>query len=533
MSLPLLTAAEMRELDRRTIAAGTPGEALMERAGARVVEAMARRYGPLLGMRVLVLCGPGNNGGDGFVAARHLRQQGAEPHVGLVVHPDRVLGDARLHLERMREAGLPVNVAEDGESLRRMIARHERWDYALDALLGTGARGTLEGPIATAVQLLRELDEAGTRVVAVDLPTGVHADTGEIARRAVRADLTVTFGAPKRGQLLYPGRAFVGRLEVVDIGLLPPAEDPGRHPLELATADAMARLVPLRDPRAHKGSVGRVLVLGGSAGMTGAVALAARAATRSGAGVVRAAVPESLLDTMAAKLTEEMPAGLPERRPRVLAVEALAPALALAEEAHATLVGPGLSRAPCAAELARRFLEACGTPVVVDADALNAFEDGPEALGRVKGAAILTPHLGEMSRLTATAPAELERRRLDEAREWAARWGCVVLLKGAPTVVAAPDGRASVNPTGNPGLATAGSGDVLAGLAVALLAQGLERFDAARLAAWVHGAAGDRAAAEQGQHGMNAGDVLERIPAAMLELSRLADRLAETAKRGD
>lgn len=531
MTLPLMTAAEMRELDRRTIASGVPGETLMERAGAGVVEAMLRRYGPLLGMRVLVLCGPGNNGGDGFVAARHLLGQGAEPHVGLVIHPDRVLGDARQLLEKMRACGLPVNVVEDGETLRRLIGRHDHWDFALDALLGTGARGTLEGPIATAVQLLRELDETGTRVVSVDLPTGVNADTGEIARRAVRADFTVTFGAPKRGQLLYPGRAFVGRLEVVDIGLVAPENEPGRHSLELATADAMARLIPLRDPRAHKNSVGRVLVLGGSAGMTGAVALAARAATRSGAGYVQAAIPDSLLDVLAVKLTEELPAGLPERRPRVLAVEALAPALALAGDAHAVLVGPGLSRAPCAAELARRFLDSCTVPMVVDADALNAFEGAAESLQRIKAPLVLTPHLGEMSRLTGVTAAELERTRIEAAREWAERWGAVVLLKGAPTVCAAPDGRACVNPTGNPGMACAGMGDVLAGLLAALLAQGLERYDAARLAAWVHGAAGDRAAADLGQHGMNASDVLERLPLVMLELSRRADQIAETPRR--
>ncbi len=526
MSFPLLTAAESRELDARTIAGGTPGETLMERAGQGVVEAMARRYGPLLGMRVLVLCGPGNNGGDGFVAARHLAQHGAEPHVGLMSAVSRVAGDARRQLEKLEQAGIAVNAIEEGPALRTLVGRHARWDYAIDALLGTGARGALEGPIATAVQLLREMDESGTRVVAVDLPTGVQADTGEIARRAVRADLTVTFGAAKRGQLLYPGRAFVGRLEVVDIGLVDPDASAGPT-LELATGGTMAGLVPLRDPRAHKHSVGRVLVLGGSAGMTGAVTLAARAATRSGATYVEVGVPESLLDVMSAKLTEELPRPLPERRPRVLAVEAMAPALAIAERVHAALVGPGLSRVPCAEELARRFIELCPAPMVIDADALNAFQGAAERWSSLKVPVVVTPHLGEMARLTGVPAAELDLHRIDRAREWAARWGVVVVLKGAPTVVAAPDGRASVNPTGNPGLATAGTGDVLAGLLVALLAQGLERYDAARLAAWVHGAAGDRAAAELGQHGMGAADVLERLPHVLLDLSRRADRMAE------
>jgi len=530
MSFPLLTAAETRELDARTIASGTPGAALMERAGLGIVDAMTRRYGPLLGMRVLVLCGPGNNGGDGFVAARHLLTQGAEPHVGLMASPDRVQGDARLQLDKLEKAGIAVNAIEEAGALRTLVARHPHWDYALDALLGTGARGNLEGPIATAVQLLREMDENGTRVVAVDVPTGVNADTGEIARRAVRADLTVTFGVAKRGQLLYPGRAFVGRLEVIDIGLVSPAASATQPVLELATVGSMARLVPLRDPRAHKHSVGQVFVLGGSAGMTGAVALAARAATRSGAGYVEVGVPESLIDVLSAKLTEELPRPLPERRPRVLAVEALQPALTIAARGHAAIIGPGLSRVPCAEELARRFIELCPVPMVIDADALNAFAGSADRFTSLKSPAIVTPHLGEMSRLTGEPAADLDLHRIDRAREWAARWSVVVVLKGAPTVVAAPDGRASVNPTGNPGLATAGTGDVLSGLLAALLAQGLERYDAARLGVWIHGAAGDRAATDLGQHGMGATDVLERIPLTMLDLSRRADRMAEASR---
>jgi NAD(P)H-hydrate epimerase len=518
VSVRLLTAEEMRELDRRTIAAGVAGETLMERAGAGVVSAMSERYGPLLGMRVLVLCGTGNNGGDGFVAARALRERGAVPSVVLVGERSRVQGDALAHLKHAEADGLEVAERNDPATLREFAARVDRWDYALDALLGTGAKGAPEGTIAEAVQLLRELDEAGTRVVAVDLPTGVRADTGEIARRAVRADLTVTFGHPKRGQWLYPGRAFVGHLEVVDIGLI--EDEPGiPGGVELASHAAMSRLVPLRDPRAHKNSVGRVLVLGGAAGTTGAVALAARAATRAGAGYVLVGIPSSLLDVFSIKLTEQMPRPLAERAPRVLALEALDPALALAADVHAVAFGPGLTRAPCAAELARRFVMKCETPLVLDADGLNAFEGEADRLAEGHGPLVLTPHLGEMSRLTGLDARALEANRIDAAREWAARWKAVVVLKGAPTVTAAPDGRATVNPTGNPGMATAGTGDVLSGAIAALLAQGLERYDAARLAVWIHGAAGDLAAAHHGVHGMSASDVLRHLPHALLDLA--------------
>jgi len=529
MSVPLLlTAAEMRQLDRDTIDGGhAPGETLMERAGAGVVEAMERRYGPTLGLRVLVVCGPGNNGGDGFVAARHLRARGADVAVGLIGDPARVQGDARTQLERLQAAGGAVTALDGEAALERLVKSRDHWDYALDAVLGTGARGTPEGLTAAAVQTLRELDDAGTRVVAVDLPTGVNADTGEIARRAVRADLTVTFGHPKRGHALYPGRAFTGVLEVVDIGLLPATPDPERHPFELASAHAMAELLPERDPRAHKGLAGRVLIAGGSVGLSGAVALAARAATRAGAGYVQAAVPASLNDVLEAKLTEEMTIPCPETGTRTFALEALEPILKRAASADVLIVGSGLSRAPEAAELARRLIERCPLPQVIDADALNALDGATGLLQKPGVPRVLTPHLGEAARLTGLGVDVLEATRLDAAREWAMRLHSVLVLKGAPTVVAAPRGIATVNSTGNAGMATAGMGDVLSGVIAALIGQGLDVYDAARLAVYLHGAAGDLAARELGSVGFCAGDCAERLPRAIQRLRRVREeRLA-------
>jgi NAD(P)H-hydrate epimerase len=377
------------------------------------------------------------------------------------------------------------------------------------------------------VQSLRELDDAGTRVVAVDLPTGVNADTGEIARRAVRADLTVTFGHPKRGHVLYPGRAFAGMLEIVDIGLEPASPDAGRHPFELAGAAAMAELLPERDPRAHKGRTGRVLIVGGSVGLTGAVALAARAATRAGAGYVQAAVPASLNDALEAKLTEQMTIPCPETGARAFALDALEPILKRAAAADVLVLGSGLSRAPEAVELARRLAAQCALPQVIDADGLNALAGTPALLEKPKVARVLTPHLGEAARLTGVAVEALEAHRLDAAREWAMRFQCVLVLKGAPTVTGAPDGIATVNPTGNAGMATAGVGDVLSGVIAALIGQGLGAYDAARLAVYLHGAAGDLAAAELGPIGFSAGDCLERLPHAIGQLMRVREeRLA-------
>jgi NAD(P)H-hydrate epimerase len=517
----LVTAEEMRELDRRTIEGGVLGLTLMERAGAGVVEIMARRYGPLLGMRVLVLAGPGNNGGDGLVAARHLREGGATVSVGLLSAPDRLRGDARAQWDRAQAEHIDVTAIASENELRALWSRQDRWDFALDAVLGTGARGGLEGILAAGVQLLREMDEAGTRVVAVDLPTGLDADTGGMARRAVRADLTVTFGVAKRGHLLYPGRAFVGQLDVVDIGLLDATAarttgDPATMwRTEIATAAELSKHIPARDPRAHKNSAGRVAVIGGSEGMTGAMALAAHAATRAGAGYVLAGVPASLMDVFAIKLTEELPRPLPEHESCVLGPESVTPALALAETAHAVVMGPGLSRAPSAEDFALRFVESCARPLVLDADGLNAVAGATEPFAKTHAPIVVTPHLGEMSRLTGIEAHELDLKRIDAAREWAARWNVIVVLKGAPTVTAAPDGRATVNPTGNSGMATAGMGDVLSGAIAALIAQGCEPYDAARAAVWAHGEAGDRAAREIGARGICASDVMERLPRAL------------------
>jgi ADP-dependent NAD(P)H-hydrate dehydratase / NAD(P)H-hydrate epimerase len=519
----LLTADQMRRMDRWTIDGGhASGESLMERAGTGVADAMTRRYGSLLALRVLVLCGRGNNGGDGFVAARRLQIAGAHPRVVVLGDPERIGDDARTHFDRMRAEGIEAMAVDSDTALHAAVQTHDRWDFALDAMLGTGADGAPRGLFAEGVEVLRALDEAGTRVVAVDLPTGVNADDGSIARRTVRADLTVTFGAPKRGQVLYPARAFVGALEVIDIGLLAP---PGLDDecVELATPAAMAALVPLRDPRAHKGSAGRVLVIGGSAGMTGSISLAAHAANRAGAGYVRVAAPKSLTDILAVKLTEEIVLAMPETPGRALAPAAFSALTKYADEANAVVLGPGMSRGTGTMELARRLAAALHPSLVLDADALFAFAGHVPRLRALRAPRVITPHLGEMSRLTGIAPETLEARRIDAAREQAKALDTVVVLKGAPTVTAAPDGRATVNPNGNPGLATLGSGDVLSGVIAALLAQGLAPYDAARLGVWIHGDAGDRCAETIGQHGMAAGDLLNTVPLAMRSLVRMRE----------
>ena len=518
----LVSSDEMRRIDRATIETGhATGEALMARAGAGVVEAIERHYGSPLAMRVLVLCGGGNNGGDGFVAARLLARRGAQVQVGLLADRARLRGEAKAYFERLSEAGVPSEAPASEAALERLIGTRDSWDFALDALLGTGARGAPEGLLAAGIRALAGLRERGARVIAVDMPTGADADTGAVPGAAVTADLTVTFGLPKRGQFFYPARAHMGALEVVDIGLSPAAIDSVAPRVRLAAAPDMAALLPVRDAQAHKGSLGRVLLVGGSVGLTGAITLAARGALRAGAGYVQVAVPSSVSDIVEAKLTEATKLQLPETPDRTLAEGALEPILLHAGRADVMVLGPGLSRNPQSLELARRVTAEWDRALVLDADGLTAFQDQTQEISRGNARRILTPHLAEMERLTGITVAEIEARKLEVAMEHARRWQSVVVLKGPPTVTASPEGEATVNPTGNPALATLGTGDVLSGAIAAFAANGLSPYDAARLGAYVHGMAGDLLAAERGEAGNVAWDVAETLPLALLGLARL------------
>ena len=502
----VLTAAEMRAADQATVQAGTPVATLMERAGTGAVEAIERRFGNLRGFRAHVVCGKGNNGGDGLVVARRLAALGAHVEV-------RLLDGAA------SGAGL-----EGVTRVERPPARPA--DYVIDAVLGTGARGPV--PDAWAEALREATREPWTRVIALDLPTGLDADTGRpLAPGFVqRADLTVAFAHLKRAHVLYPGRALCGTIEVVDIGVEPAGPTAGSSAMELATEALVASLLPRRRPTAHKGEAGRVLAVGGSAGLTGAIVLVSMSALRAGAGYVTAAVPESVNDAIESAMIEAMTWPLPEAPERSLGASSAPMIVARAREVQALALGPGLSRAPESAELARRLVAESPVPVVLDADGLNAFAGKAELLAqaRRRSPLVLTPHLGELARLTGLTAAALEEARLDVARRFAQEWGAVLVMKGAPTVVASPTGEATVNPTGNPGMATIGMGDVLTGIVSAFLAQGLAPYDAARAGVYVHGLAADLAHARVGTLGLVAGDVTAALPQALDRLSRAGTR---------
>ncbi|HEV7734934.1 MAG TPA: NAD(P)H-hydrate dehydratase [Candidatus Binatia bacterium] len=500
----VVTAAEMRALDRWTIEHGTPGPTLMERAGAGAT-AILRAWKPRLRAPVVVVCGKGNNGGDGFVVARHLRRARVPVEVFLVGRTDAVGGDAATMLQRWRGKVQTIETAAQVDGLAR---RFSRAGVIVDALLGTGLNAPVTGLMAT---IIAAIAAAGRPVLAIDLPSGLSADTGRPLGIAVRADVTATFAFAKVGQVVPPGSTWCGRLEVVDIGIPPAAVEAVRPRTTVLDATYVGALLPRRAPEAHKGTAGHVLVIAGSRGKSGAALLSAGAAARSGAGLTTLAGPAALQSVLEGHVREAMTEALPDGSDGTAALGDGAVVARLLAGRGAVVCGPGLGLNDATRALVRHVVAHATAPLVLDADGLNAVA-GTSALADRSGPTVITPHPGEMARLLSTDTATVQADRLGVARRLASRDGVVVVLKGAGTIVATPDGDAALCPTGNPGMASGGMGDVLSGVVGALLAQGLTPFDAACFAVFAHGAAADAVAARRGQVGLLAGDVLDALP---------------------
>jgi ADP-dependent NAD(P)H-hydrate dehydratase / NAD(P)H-hydrate epimerase len=478
---------------------------LMERAGTAVAEEAAAMLAP--GGRVVVFCGGGNNGGDGFVAARRLARKNYAVEVVMLAEPAELTGPAAAAFQSIAATGTIAKTSFDaGQTVPPA-------DLLIDAVLGFGLRGALRGPAAEAVDAI---NSSGTPVLSVDIPSGVDSDTGAVHGPAVRATTTVTFTLPKVGMALYPGLDYVGRLRVADIGI--DKKIVSRYAKTcLGSRAVVRRLLPTRTVEAHKGQCGRVLVIAGSVGMTGAAALSAAAALRSGAGLVTLATARSLNDILETKLTEVMTKPLPETPERTIAPQAIETVLEAASDFDAVLLGPGLSTNRDTAIFIRELVARLSAPLVIDADGLTALAKRTDILLTRQAPTILTPHPGELARLLNATAAEIQKDRLSVAQEAARLCNAAVILKGARTIVAEGD-CAYINPTGNPGLATAGTGDVLAGVLAGLIAQGLPLYPAAMLAAYLHGAAGDLAAADKTQLALVAADLLDYLPTAIKEL---------------
>ncbi len=518
--------AQIRELDRRTIADfRVSGETLMDRAGygvAHAVDGLCDRYG-WRGTSILLVAGRGNNGGDAFVAARYLKGFGYEVSVWLAGAAADVQGDARAHLTRMKSAKIRLEefpTQEDWDQLAGDLADGGGPGATLvvDGVLGTGARGPAHGPAAGAIRYINAL-AAHSFVVAIDTPSGLDTDTGQAGGDTVAADLTVTLGLPKRGLVEPCALNWVGRLEVVDIGFPPALVEKIETEIEFIAAADVRRIIPRRPRDAHKGGFGHVLILGGAAGYAGAVSLAARAAVRSGAGLVSVMAPRGVAPTVAGAVLEAMVHPAPETEIGSLAAAGWEAWRERLGRFSAVLAGPGMTRHPDTRSLADKLLRDCPLPLVLDADALNAFEGRLDELGRRQAPLVITPHPGEMGRLLGCPAAAVQADRFAAARAAAKRSRAVVVLKGAGTLVAAEGRLLQVNLTGNPGMACGGSGDILAGLLAGLLAQGLQPFDAARAAVFLHGRAGDDAAAQKTEHSLAAGDILDSLPYAFQQIA--------------
>ena len=517
------TAAEMRRIDALAIERfGMPADVLMERAGVGAAAALLARFPHVRKTGVVVLAGKGNNGGDGFVVARALKRRRVRCEVVLAAARADVRPPARSKLLAWERAGGKTTTitASDLGPLQRALGRA---GCVVDALFGTGLTGTLTGLAAEVITLV---NASGVPTVALDLPSGLDADRGVPLGVAVEAELTVAFAAPKIGTILYPGARHAGELVVVDIGIPEQAVAEVAPAAEaMLAADAAVLLCP-RDPEAHKGTNGHVAVVAGGRGKTGAVVLASRAAARAGAGLVTAGVPASEQQAVAARLLEEMTTALPDDGEGGLGFPSAHAYAALLEGKQALVTGPGIGVSEARRALVAWFVLEAALPAVIDADALNclALSPPPGAWGTAERPRILTPHPGEMARLAGIPTAEVQADRIAVARRFAAARGVIVILKGARTVIAEPDGRVAINCSGNPGLGSGGTGDVLAGILGGLLAQGYTPAVAARLGVFLHGFAADRVAARRGMIGLLASDVIEELPAATAALSTVAAR---------
>ncbi len=524
--MKIVTAEEMRNIDMQTMQeVGIPGVVLMENAGLGVVRAIEEGWGdaplrrvsvsPCLLPAVSIFVGKGNNGGDGLVIARHLVNRGYCVKTYMMAEPDKFTGDALINLKIAQNMKLPMEFILSEDQLEAHKEQIAASDLLVDAIFGTGLKGAVRRVAGSVIDFL---NSTGLPIVAVDLPSGLKANTGKIEGTCVRAAMTVTMALPKRGLLLYPGVGFVGDLQVVDIGVPDNVVVSQSVPVNLIQASEAAKLLPKRPRNAHKGTFGKVFALAGSVGFTGAAAMASEAALRAGAGLVTLGIPKSLNAIMEAKLTEVMTLPLPETESQTLAGDAFDGIMEALCSADVIALGPGLSRKSETVSLVQRLCREIRIPKVVDADGLNALSEDRNILRKLGSQTVLTPHPGEMARLMDCSISDVESNRIETARHFARKHSVVLVLKGAPTVTADAQGNVYVNTTGNSGMASGGTGDVLTGAIAGFIAQGMSVVDAAVLGVYVHGLAGDLAAMDQGEAGMLAGDVLHHLPPAIQQL---------------
>jgi ADP-dependent NAD(P)H-hydrate dehydratase / NAD(P)H-hydrate epimerase len=514
----VVTSEVMRKAEKTTIEEyGIPGSVLMETAGRACADLILGRFGGDGEHRAVIVAGKGNNGGDGYVIARRLSQSGWRVKVFVIAARCEISGDAAANLDLLDKSCLSF-CPDPGEIPPDSLVFRDA-DVIVDSIFGIGLKQDVSGAHLEAIRII---NACGRPVVAVDIPSGIDASTGKILGSAVRADETVTFGFAKIGHVVYPGCEFTGRLSVVDIGLPEDVVNAAEFH-EFLDMDTVAPLPIVRDRRGHKGDYGHCFILAGSPGKTGAAALAANSAVRAGSGLVTLGVPESLNAILEIKTTEAMTLPLADGGSGILGAGSADAVMRALAGKDAVAIGPGISRDPRTAALVSRVVRECTVPLVVDADGLNAIAEDVSILRKNKSPAIvLTPHPGEMSRLCGLSIRDIECGRIAVAVDFAAAYGVFLVLKGASTIIASPDGKIAINGSGNPGMASGGMGDVLTGIIVSLLGQRYPADIACRLGVFLHGHAADLVAEEKGEAGITASDVQERLPFACNSLKQYA-----------
>ncbi len=508
--MKVVTPGQMNEIDSKTInGIGIPGVVLMENAALKVVEEICRSLGNVSGRLVCIFAGKGNNGGDAFAAARHLYNKGALIRVYITAKKKDIRNDAAVNLGILGKMNVEtVELAEDVQ-ISRLRSELAQADMIVDGIFGTGFKGKIEAPLQ---EIIEAVNNSGKFVLSIDIPSGVNGETGEVQGICIKADKTVTFGLPKIGLVVYPGCGYTGELITADIGIPRSVEESVNIKVNITEKHIASKLIPLRYAESNKGDYGKVLIVSGSAGMTGAGCLAAGAALKVGAGLVYLGVPSSLVGIYGSNLIEAVTIPLEDNKKGYISKENIGFILEKLENMDVAAVGPGLSTNKDIAYIVNSIVENSKIPLVLDADALNVISEDISVLKKLKADAVVTPHPGEMSRLCGISIKDVQNNRIKTAQEFSRAWGVITVLKGARTVVATPDGDTFINPTGNPGMASAGMGDVLTGIIAGLIGQGATPEDAAIAGTYLHGAAGNEAAAEKGEHGIVAGDILKELP---------------------
>ncbi|HEV8335496.1 MAG TPA: NAD(P)H-hydrate dehydratase [Candidatus Polarisedimenticolia bacterium] len=519
--MKILDSRQTKSIDQRaTRDYGIPGIVLMENAGLQIVDFLESRYDDLEDRGILILCGKGNNGGDGLVAARHLHNRGYDLQVLLFGRRSEIKGEPLTNLSILEKMSVEVREIVDVRAWHEFLPELARYDMVLDALLGTGARGGVKGYLE---EVIRDVNNAAAERVAVDLPSGLSADSNEVPGQCVQADATVTFACPKIPLVFLPSEEKAGEVYVADIGIPEEAVDAEEVRLNLVEPGQLAHYLPPRKVESHKGDYGHLLVVAGSKGKPGAARMVAEGAFRAGVGLVTVATPESVQPILAPQVMEMMTEPLPETREGTVSTKAAARVLKLLDGKGVLTLGPGLSTAAETQSFIREIVSGTRLPLILDADGLNAYSAAPEQLSGKDRPLILTPHPGEMGRLLGTSSQEIQKDRIAVCQRFSTEHSCFLVLKGYRTLIADPEGNVWVNPTGNPGMATAGSGDVLTGILSGLVTQGIPILHAVLLGVYLHGLAADLCAEQRGELPLMARDLIAFLPDAMAHLLKGLD----------